>query len=490
MARFLWVLVIGAALLVTSSATAQRGGKGKGKNREGFPGQGGEQQQGFGRNRSGDQSDQPQGFGRNRFGDQGGDQQQGFGRGRFGDQTNPSGDGSGFGRRGGGPEGRTTMTGGSGEQIFDRFANGQNTLNRNDLDQPRQAFFDMVAKAGNVSGTSMTRQQFTAAFDQMRANAGSGGGPMMFNMRGESAGGRGGPGGSDRINSRADDMFNRMDADQDGLLQFQEMSSDRLRENWKQHDSNNDGAISLDEFRAFMQDMAAQRAESGGNFPRGSSSDGLPGIDGRPAVEEIRKPVVYRVGQLPKNIPDWFEQLDNDRDGQVGMYEWVKGGKTVDEFPRYDRNDDGFLTVEEVMSDVRAQSRQPGDTTSNYGRADNTGPGGGRGGMGFGGPGFGGRGRGGFGGPSGENMGGPGGGRGGRGRGGFGGPNSEAAPGSGSDQRAQYWMQNQGGPGGRGWGGFGGGNEGGGPGGGRRGRGPNSENNSGVGGGPGGRRGE
>ena len=38
MARLLWVLVIGAALLVTSSASAQRGGsgKGKGKNRDGF----------------------------------------------------------------------------------------------------------------------------------------------------------------------------------------------------------------------------------------------------------------------------------------------------------------------------------------------------------------------------------------------------------------------------------------------------------------------
>jgi len=362
-------------------------------------------------------------------------------------------------------------------------------------------FFDMVAKAGNVSGSTMTRQQFTVAFDQMRANAASGGGgPMMFNMRSD-GGGRGGPG-ADRINSRADDMFNRLDADHDGLLQFEEMS-ERLRENWREYDSNKDGAISLDEFRGYMSAMAAQRAENG-NSPRGSSSEGLPGIDGRPAVEEIRKPVVYRVGQMPKNIPDWFEQFDTDRDGQVGLYEWVKGGKTVDDFQRYDRNEDGFLTVEEVMADVRAQSRQPGDTTSMYARADNNGPGGGRGGMGFGGgPGFGGpsggRGRGGFGGgPNGENMGGPGGGRGGRGRGGFGGANSEAGPGGGSEQPAPFWMQNQGGgPGGRGRGGFGGGPDGGGPGGGRGGRGrggfggPNGDNNGGggFGGGPGGRRG-
>src|SRR5262245_47512396 len=195
MARFLWVLVIGAALLVTSSAFAQRGpgGKGKGKNRDRSYDQGGDQQQDFGRSR---------------FGDQGGDQQKGFGRGRFGEQGDPSGSGN---SRRGGQEGRTmTMMGGGGDQIFDSLSGGKGILNRNDLDPGRQRFFDTVAKAGNVSGDTMSRQQFSTAFDQMRANVGSGGGPMMFNIRSE-GGGRGGPFGGDRA-SRADDMFNRLDA--------------------------------------------------------------------------------------------------------------------------------------------------------------------------------------------------------------------------------------------------------------------------------------
>src|SRR5205814_1952 len=114
-----------------------------------------------------------------------------------------------------------------------------------------------------------------------------------------------------------------------------------------------------------------------------------------------------------------------------------KDGRSVEDFQRLDRNDDGFLTVEEVMADVRAQNRQPGDTTSMYARADNGNLGGG-GGMGFGGPG-GGRGRGG---PNGDMGGrGPGG---GRGRFGLGGPNAEAVPG-GSGQGMFPWMQNPGG---------------------------------------------
>ena len=451
MARFMWVLVIGAALVVTSSASAQRGGggKGKGKNRDFFPGQGGDQQ-GYGRNRGGDQSD-------------------------------PGGDPSGFGRGRGGPDGgRMTMTMmGGADQIFDSMAKGRNTISRSDLDARGQGFFDILARSGNVSGDTMSRQQFTAAFDQIRSGAG---GTMMFNMRGGDGGGRGGPSGRfdpDQINSRAENMFRRMDTDQDGLLQPEEMSPN-LRENRKQYDTNNDGAIDLDEFKAYMSDMAAQRAENG-NFGRGSS-DGLPGVDGRPPVEEIRKPVVYRVGQLPKNIPDWFEQLDTDRDGQIGLYEWVKDGRSVEEFQRLDRNDDGFLTVEEVMADVRAQNRQPGDSTSMYARADN-GNSGGRGGMGFGGPG-GGRGRG-PGGPNGDGMGPRGGPGGGRGR--FGGPNSDG----GSDQATPFWMPGGGGPGGRGRGFGPDGGVGGGPGAGRRGGrgGQNGENgNGGFGGGNGGPR--
>jgi Ca2+-binding EF-hand superfamily protein len=57
---------------------------------------------------------------------------------------------------------------------------------------------------------------------------------------------------------------------------------------------------------------------------------------------------IYRAGKLPPDLPGWFQQLDQDGDGQVSLYEWRISGSSLDEFPRWDRNDDKFLTIAEV----------------------------------------------------------------------------------------------------------------------------------------------
>jgi Ca2+-binding EF-hand superfamily protein len=53
--------------------------------------------------------------------------------------------------------------------------------------------------------------------------------------------------------------------------------------------------------------------------------------------------------KLPEGLPSWFHELDKDGDGQISLYEWRKGGKTIDEFSRYDLNNDGLITPEEVL---------------------------------------------------------------------------------------------------------------------------------------------
>src|SRR5947199_8733450 len=67
-----------------------------------------------------------------------------------------------------------------------------------------------------------------------------------------------------------------------------------------------------------------------------------------PIEEEEKKPVVYRAGTVPKELA-WFTELDTDGDGQVGLYEWKAARKPIDDFLKMDRNNDGFLTVEEVQ---------------------------------------------------------------------------------------------------------------------------------------------
>src|SRR4051812_31008208 len=61
------------------------------------------------------------------------------------------------------------------------------------------------------------------------------------------------------------------------------------------------------------------------------------------------KSKAHRPSRLPKNLPEWFKDLDADGDGQIGLYEWKTKREDVQEFTKYDINGDGFITVDEVV---------------------------------------------------------------------------------------------------------------------------------------------
>ena len=138
-------------------------------------------------------------------------------------------------------------------------------------------------------------------------------------------------------------------------------------ESFAQRQGITNGRLTREQFALYMGERMAERnaaraaANPGGQAAPGAPpSADAPGSDpgiAPPPPEEEKRPVVYRAGKLPKELPPWFAQLDEDKDGQVGLYEWKKAGRLLNEFQAIDLNGDGFITVEEALRYVKAQGK-------------------------------------------------------------------------------------------------------------------------------------
>jgi len=226
--------------------------------------------------------------------------------------------------------------------MFDRFANGKNAITKADLPPPMQDRFDQWAQRLNVTNGQITREQFNSMMQQ-GGGQGGGAGPAGGNARGN---GNGQP----DTAAWAENMFRQLDQNGDGLLNNDEMP-EALRAERDKWDTDKNGLIDLNEFKAYIPARAQQWQED-----RNAQGNGwqnllvVPGASPDPPAEEERaKPVAYRAGKLPKELPSWFQELDTDGDAQIGLYEWKASGGPLDEFFKMDRNGDGFLTVQEVL---------------------------------------------------------------------------------------------------------------------------------------------
>jgi len=185
------------------------------------------------------------------------------------------------------------------------------------------------------------------------------------------------------LEAQAKEVFARLDTNKDGSLSADEMQAAqrsmgmRLYDEREKYDLDKNNLIDLKEFTAYYKDWMARFGPGG--------SQALPGQEAPP--EEDKRPVVYRAGKLPpelKTAAPWFEQLDKDKDGQVGLYEWKSAGKDVDEFLKMDVNRDGFLTVEEVLRFYKVTTKK--DDKSGTNGSSTAGPVAGAGGPGMGTP--------------------------------------------------------------------------------------------------------
>jgi hypothetical protein len=217
---------------------------------------------------------------------------------------------------------------------------------RSEITDPRmQGIFDRIAQRVGSTDGRITREQYQASTQQFMASMGGGspgGSPMMPSAQ---------PGGGDWASMRAEFDFRRRDLNQDGVLNSDEMP-EGLRDERTKWDANGDGFIDINEYkeyyRARMQQFMVEQAASG-------QWGGFPNFSQMPTEEEQKpKPTVYRAGALPPNVPAWFTEADTDRDAQIGLYEWRAKGWPIDKFLEMDRNNDGFLTVDEVL---RAQGQ-------------------------------------------------------------------------------------------------------------------------------------
>ncbi|MCZ2343344.1 MAG: EF-hand domain-containing protein [Bacteroidales bacterium] len=211
--------------------------------------------------------------------------------------------------------------------------------------------------------------------------------------------------------------FAEYDRNGDGKISYDE-ASDRTKPNFKSADTNGDGGLDFNEYKGYitqrMSSFSAMRASRNGDsssmpspsFSPGSTTSPMPGNFGGPPggfngppggfggppggfggppggfdysrfnrdrdsrdsrdrresapaeVKPAERAVAIRYGKLPDNLPEWFQELDIDKDGQVALYEWRKGDKPTDEFLKLDLNGDGLITAEEWLRGERISASQ------------------------------------------------------------------------------------------------------------------------------------
>jgi hypothetical protein len=81
--------------------------------------------------------------------------------------------------------------------------------------------------------------------------------------------------------------------------------------------------------------------------------------------DEDKRPTVYRKGKIPKELPDTlgdvslktlFAKYD---EAQIFLYDWRAAGGKDDDFFAMDRNNDGILTVEELIFALKIKVTDP-----------------------------------------------------------------------------------------------------------------------------------
>ena len=257
------------------------------------------------------------------------------------------------------------------DEIFSKYSNGKEVIVMSELDpQTAERLKRMAGFMGITVGEKVTRDEFkkhaSGAMSLIQSGAfqfkgmGGGGAPPADvaapngggtttppTGMGEPRGGQKGPGDREAV---LDAIFRKMDKNNDGTLSADEVPENMQREREK-YDKNGDGFIDLMEFKTFANEVRPPKEPEPMRGDSGKQRTDTPDQKKPEAPVEEVKSTIYRVGKLPKDLPEWFIRLDKagDVDGQVGLWEARNEKSVLDEFNKYDLNGDGLITAEEYL---------------------------------------------------------------------------------------------------------------------------------------------
>lgn len=145
-------------------------------------------------------------------------------------------------------------------------------------------------------------------------------------------------------------IFNGLDRNKSGALEPTEQT-DTLKAVVDQFDANGNGSLEYDEYREYFRARMISYREN----PTALSA-GLP----PPPTPEEKLESTPPIKEVAPALPKWYLELDDDRDGQVGLYEWRSvGQRPLEEFAVVDRDGDGLLTPYELKCLTKAEPKSP-----------------------------------------------------------------------------------------------------------------------------------
>ena len=145
-------------------------------------------------------------------------------------------------------------------------------------------------------------------------------------------------------------IFTGLDRDRSGALEAAEQT-DSLKAVADRFDANGNGALEYDEYREYFRARMSGYREN----PAALSA----GLPQSPASEDKAEAIPSKKDP-PPGLPKWYVELDDDRDGQVGLYEWRSvGQRPLEEFAAVDRDGDGLLTPYELKCLTKSEPKSP-----------------------------------------------------------------------------------------------------------------------------------